>query len=103
MRTARCGCRSDARGTCPHSITCPECGARPGKRCKRPSGHGCEMHAERYRKAEREDAARCPGFEAVETVAGTGCRNCSGLPEDHAGGDRPRDVPSIGKQPLYLF
>jgi hypothetical protein len=42
------------------------------------------MHAERYRASERADAVRCPGFESVETPAGTGCRHCSGLPEDHA-------------------
>jgi hypothetical protein len=42
------------------------------------------MHTERYRKTERYDAAGCPGFEPLETPHGTGCRNCSGLPEDHA-------------------
>ncbi|RUL89453.1 hypothetical protein [Tautonia sociabilis] len=41
------------------------------------------MHAERYRAAERADAAACPGFEPIETPAGTGCRHCSGLPADH--------------------
>ena len=41
------------------------------------------MHAERYRAAERADAAACPGFKPIETPAGTGCRHCSGLPEDH--------------------
>jgi hypothetical protein len=43
------------------------------------------MHSERYRKAERDDGARCPGFEPLDTPHGVGCRNCSGLPEDHAG------------------
>jgi hypothetical protein len=42
------------------------------------------MHTERYRKSERDDAAACPGFEPIETPAGTGCKHCSGLPEDHA-------------------
>jgi hypothetical protein len=41
------------------------------------------MHAERYHASEQADAARCPGFELVETPAGTSCRHCSGLPEDH--------------------
>jgi hypothetical protein len=78
-----CHCAHTARGTCPHSIECPACHAKPGRQCKRPSGHGCEMHSERYRQTEREDAARCSGYEPLETPNGTGCRNCSGLPEDH--------------------
>ncbi len=81
-----CHCREGARGTCPHSIECPECHAAPWRRCKRPSGHdAAEMHEARYRATERADAARCPGFEPLETPNGTGCKHCSGLPEDHAG------------------
>ena len=76
-------CRCKGRGTCPHSIECPACHAKPWKSCRRPSGHGCEMHAERYRKSEAEDAMRCPAFEPLDTPNGTGCRNCSGLPKDH--------------------
>ncbi len=79
-----CGCGPQARGTCPHATACPQCHAAPGSPCKRPSGHPAgAMHAERYRAAERADAAACPGFEPIETPAGTGCRHCSGLPEDH--------------------
>jgi hypothetical protein len=51
------------------------------------------MHAERYRAAERADAARCPGFESIETPAGTGCRHCPGLPGDHAAGP-PEAMPA---------
>ena len=58
-----CGCNPGARGTCPHSVACPRCKARPGRPCKRPSGHACEMHAERYRQTEMEDAedTHCKG------------------------------------------
>lgn len=83
--TARpCGCGPRTRGTCPHNIACPQCHAKPGRPCKRPSGHGCDMHAERYRATERADGLSCIGFEPLETPHGTGCRHCSGLPEDHA-------------------
>ena len=47
-----CPCSPDARWTCPHSIVCPGCGAKPWQRCKRQPGHPCAMHTERYRKAE---------------------------------------------------
>lgn len=87
MTKPTCGCGDGARGTCPHSIQCPDCHAHPGQQCRRPSGHPCAMHAARYRKVEMDDAARCPGFEAIETPHGTGCGHCSGLPEDH--GTRP--------------
>jgi hypothetical protein len=82
---AICGCGPGARGKCPLSIACPTCGKGPGVKCKRPSGHPCEMHAERYRAAERADALECPRFEPIETPNGTGCLNCSGTPEDHPG------------------
>lgn len=79
-----CDCGPQARGTCPHATACPRCHAAPGSPCKRPSGHPAgAMHAERYRVAERADAAACSGFEPLETPAGTGCLQCSGLPEDH--------------------
>lgn len=78
------------RGLCPWSIECPACGALPGHRCRRPSGHDCEMHGERYRESERRDAREyCPGFEPLETPHGVGCAHCSGLPEDHAAGEAP--------------
>jgi hypothetical protein len=80
---AWCGGK-DARGTCPHAVGCPACRAKPGARCKRPSGHPAPMHSERYRAAEKADAGACPGFEPADTPGGAGCRNCSGLPEDHA-------------------
>ena len=78
----KCRCEG-ARGTCPHLTACPQCHAQPGKPYKRPSGHPCAMHAERYRQTEMDDAANCPRFEPLETPHGTGCRNCSGLPEGH--------------------
>jgi hypothetical protein len=35
-------------GPCPYSFKCPSCHAKPGQKCKRPSGHeAAEMHAER--------------------------------------------------------
>ncbi len=40
-------------GVCPWSIACPGCGAAPGARCKRPSGHdAADMHSVRYLTAE---------------------------------------------------
>lgn len=33
------------------AVPCPTCGARAGSRCKRPSGHECEVHVERDRAA----------------------------------------------------
>lgn len=39
--------------TCPRSLSCPVCGARPGQSCKRPSGHrAAELHAARLALAE---------------------------------------------------
>lgn len=44
--------------TCPKSIACPTCGARPGARCKRPSGHAAaELHDKRVGAAEAADRA----------------------------------------------
>lgn len=49
-------CGSDAAvGTCPKSIECPRCAAKPGARCVRPSGHlAARLHAERVATAEAE-------------------------------------------------
>jgi hypothetical protein len=97
---SRCGCGPQARGTCPHLTACPQCHAAPGAPCKRPSGHPAgAMHTERYRASERADAAACPSFEPIETPAGTGCRHCSGLPEDH--GVRPPS-PAVTVKPDSL-
>ena len=53
----------DAKGTCPWAIACPSCGVAPGARCKRPSGHDCDMHSARYLKAEGlGEPARQPGI-----------------------------------------
>lgn len=35
-------------------VVCPTCHAAIGVRCRRPSGHGCNLHAERDRKALAE-------------------------------------------------
>lgn len=52
-RCAWCGGDADPATTCPKSITCPTCNAKPGKRCKRPSGHVApELHATRIELAE---------------------------------------------------
>lgn len=32
-------------------VPCPHCGAAIGSPCKRPSGHGCELHPDRDRAA----------------------------------------------------
>lgn len=37
-------------------VECPTCHAAVGVRCKRPSGHGCEIHA------SRDQAAMAAGF-----------------------------------------
>ena len=42
-------------------VPCPTCGAKVGVRCRRPSGHGCEVHAERDIAADRAGAyGECP-------------------------------------------
>jgi hypothetical protein len=42
-------------GPCPWSVTCPTCQARPGARCRRPSGHpAMDLHAARIELAERD-------------------------------------------------
>jgi hypothetical protein len=51
-----CGAEAVAGSVCPRSLACPACGARPGRRCKRPSEHdAAEMHAARWQAAERMD------------------------------------------------
>lgn len=71
-----CTCPT-GRGTCPWSIRCPECESLG--RCRRPSGHPCEIHVARYRESERLDGKACPGLVVFQD----GCAICSGLPEDH--------------------
>jgi hypothetical protein len=79
VRCEWCGGTVDAWSVCPSSITFPECGARPGTPCVRPSGHRAEMHAARVQSAEDVDwsiglrynelrAVPLPGFlaEGVE-------------------------------------
>lgn len=47
-------------------VPCPTCQAAVGVKCRRPSGHGCELHAERDREALRQGVyARCPGAPAT--------------------------------------
>lgn len=43
-----------AYGPCPLSLKCPTCQARPGVKCRRPSGHDCQMHVTRFRLAEKD-------------------------------------------------
>lgn len=43
-------------------VPCPACQAPAGVKCRRPSGHGCDLHATRDREALRLGIyARCPG------------------------------------------
>jgi hypothetical protein len=51
-----CGGLADPYSTCPRSLECPDCHARPGSPCKRPSGH----------KASRLHAARAAAAEAID-------------------------------------
>ena len=49
----------------PFEVTCPQCGAKPGQYCKRPSGHQgpfVDFHAERDLEADRQ------GFYGHECV-----------------------------------
>ena len=42
-------------------VACPKCRANVGVHCKRPSGHECDVHAERDRLAMAEGFLRpCP-------------------------------------------
>lgn len=51
-----CGGVALAETTCPASIPCPRCKARPGSRCRRPSGHAAmSLHRERWETAEATD------------------------------------------------
>ncbi len=46
-------------------VPCPACQAPAGVKCRRPSGHGCDLHAPRDREALRRGIyARCPGESA---------------------------------------
>lgn len=47
----------DTKGTCPWSLACPDCHVKPGRRCKRPSGHEADtLHMARVRLAESGEA-----------------------------------------------
>lgn len=51
-----CGGDAEPDTTCPKSITCEQCGARPGQRCRRPSGHlASQLHDCRITTAELRD------------------------------------------------
>lgn len=51
-----CGSLTAVPGsTCPWAMACPRCGAAPGARCRRPSGHEGAMHAARWEEAEARD------------------------------------------------
>lgn len=58
-------------GPCPYSFECPTCGAKPGSKCKRPSGHeAAEVHRARIdlehaaKDAERTPAPSLPPLAA---------------------------------------
>ena len=44
--------------TCPLSLRCPTCLAAPGRRCRRPSGHDCDIHEPRWDAAAEQDRQR---------------------------------------------
>lgn len=61
-------------------VTCPNCGAEPGRLCRRPSGHTVwnpdwpglpkGIHPERDREALREGAyGKCPSGRCPESLA----------------------------------
>lgn len=48
-----CGAEADVTTTCPRAVECPDCGAKPGSPCVRPSGHRAdELHKARVKLAE---------------------------------------------------
>lgn len=50
-------------------VACPTCHAPVGVRCKRPSGHGCALHASRDRAAmEAGFLRRCPKGPSASQV-----------------------------------
>lgn len=52
-----CGNDVTDGSTCARSLTCPDCGAKPGTPCKRPSGHTADtLHMARIHAAEAKDA-----------------------------------------------
>ena len=55
--TIYCTRRTDCGKTWPRDpvleVRCPTCQAPVGRRCKRPSGHACEVHVGRDRLADR--------------------------------------------------
>jgi hypothetical protein len=55
-------------------VECPDCHARPGAKCRRPSGHACDIHAARDRLAmARGFLTPCPA---------TSYSDAAGLHED---------------------
>jgi hypothetical protein len=57
-----CGANAAEGSVCPWSLSCPTCRARPGIRCKRPSGHdAAAMHADRWKAAEAIDVINLGG------------------------------------------
>lgn len=57
----------DTEGTCPWSLACPDCHAKPGTRCKRPSGHEADrLHMARVRLAEAGQAPVAPVRDNVQ-------------------------------------
>lgn len=52
-----CGGRADGF-TCPLSLACPSCHARPAQRCRRPSGHEADPHVGRLHEAGKVDRQR---------------------------------------------
>lgn len=61
LGTAECGwaCGGLIDGfTCPLSLSCPLCDARPSQRCRRPSGHEADPHIGRLHEAGAIDRQR---------------------------------------------
>jgi hypothetical protein len=60
--TVRCGlCGQEWPRDPALEVPCPACHAATGQRCRRPSGHPCDIHAERDKAAmEAGKLERCP-------------------------------------------
>jgi hypothetical protein len=51
-----CGGMAMTESICPLEVACNTCGALPGRKCRRPSGHvAMTLHAERAELAEELD------------------------------------------------
>ena len=61
--TVRCGrCGQEWPRDPALEVACPQCLAPVGVRCRRPSGHDCELHASRDRAAlDAGILSPCPG------------------------------------------